>query len=160
MYSVTNHGVSVKAAPVSSGTTQFAFGPIAEPADWTRLSDVSPTRGVLRDQVEAVRLVRSQLGPDTPILQTIFSPLTMAAKMVGGDLTMGLENEGALHEALARVSHDVIAFGQASLEAGADGFFFATQQAARGSSPMGCTTGSVSPTTFRSWCGSGHARRV
>ena len=137
MYSVMDYGVSVKPAPVSSGTTEFESGPISEPADWTRLPDVSPRRGVLRHQVEAVRLVRAQLGPDTPVLQTVFSPLTMAAKMVGGDLSSALQHEAELRQALARMAQDVIAFGEACLEAGADGFFFATQQAARGVLPDG-----------------------
>ena len=126
--------------PTPTGSTHFVSGPIREPADWGRLPDVSPTRGFLREQVEAVKILRSRLGADTPIIQTIFSPLTMAAKLVGTADALERtirENEGQLGGALDRMASDVIAFGRACLDAGADGFFFATQLATRSALPTG-----------------------
>jgi uroporphyrinogen decarboxylase len=106
-------------------------GPIQEPADWTTLPAVSPDRGVLADHVEVVRQVRAALGPDVPVIQTVFSPLTMAAKLLGNKLpSEHLESE-ELPGALSRLADDVIAFGQACLRAGVDGFFFATMHANR-----------------------------
>jgi uroporphyrinogen decarboxylase len=93
---------------------------------------------VLRDQVTVVRAVRAALGPQVPIFQTIFSPLTMAAKLTGRSMeTVVREHEAALPAALERLAGDVIAFGQACLDAGADGFFFATQLATPGALPPG-----------------------
>jgi uroporphyrinogen decarboxylase len=74
MYCVVDYGVEIALADDDVGSTHFVSGPIREPADWGRLPDVSPTRGFLREQVEAVKILRCRLGADTPIIQTIFSP--------------------------------------------------------------------------------------
>jgi uroporphyrinogen decarboxylase len=70
------------------------------------------------------------VGPDVPVLQTIFSPLTMVAKILGGPApTQLLPHAPVLAEVLDRLADDVIAFARACLAAGADGLFFATQLA-------------------------------
>jgi len=138
MYSVMDYGVQIRLDEGPSGTTTLAAGPIHEPADWERLPDVSPRRGSLKEAVEAVRLVRAALGPDTPLVQTLFSPLTMAAKMVGGAIEPFIaESEDQLKVALEKMAADTVAFGLACLETGADGFFFATQHATRSALPEG-----------------------
>jgi uroporphyrinogen decarboxylase len=138
MYSVLDYGVEVYLSGDTIGTTRFAAGPIKAPSDWAGLPVVSPERGALGDQVEVVRRVRAALGPDVPIIQTIFSPLTMATKVAGTNeavLAAIERDEAALEEGLARMASDVVAFGRACLEAGADGFFFATQLASRATFP-------------------------
>ena len=138
MYSVMDYGVSVVPSGDEIGTTKYAAGPITRAADWARLPVASPQRGMLGDQVTVVRLVRQALGAGVPILQTIFSPLTMVAKMVAAPLDAVLrEHEAALPAALNRLADDVVAFGLACLDAGADGFFFATQLATRTALPAG-----------------------
>lgn len=131
MYPVLDYGVQVRPDDLV-GTTRFASGPIQTPGDWARLPDVSPLRGVLAREVEVVHRVRETLGPDVPIIQTIFSPLTVADKLVAGGVKTVLDDHGdAIATALPKLTADVIAFGRACLDAGADGFFFATQLAAR-----------------------------
>ncbi len=138
MYSVMDYGVSVVPSLDAIGTTRYANGPIRRPEDWARLPGVSPERGVLAEQVRLVQIVRQTLGPSVPMLQTIFSPLTMAAKITGGDPRQKLlEHESGLAGALGRLAEDVVGFGQACLDAGADGFFFATQLATRSALPSG-----------------------
>lgn len=132
MYPVMDYGVEVRPSDDDVGTTAYVSGPIKGPGDWEKLSAVSPDQGMLAQQVDVVRQVRTALGPETPILQTIFSPLTMATKLVGGALTHdALAEERPLCGALERLADDVIAFGHACLQSGADGFFFATQSASR-----------------------------
>ncbi len=137
MYSVVDYGVAIKPSGDEIGTTRFARGPISRTEDWGRLASVSPQRGALGEQVKVVRLVRGALGPAVPILQTIFSPLTMAAKIAGGDLALIPRDSAMASRALRRLADDVVAFGRACLEAGADGFFFATQLATRSALPPG-----------------------
>ncbi|HWE61074.1 MAG TPA: uroporphyrinogen decarboxylase family protein [Chloroflexota bacterium] len=137
MYSVVDYGVAVAPSDDDLGTTRYTSGPVHGPADWARLPAVSPERGVLAREVEVVRRVRDALGPDTPIIQTIFSPFTMAAKLVGGTLQPAfLDDEATFRPALARLADDVIAFGRACLRNGADGFFFATQLASGASGDL------------------------
>jgi uroporphyrinogen decarboxylase len=133
MYSVIDYGVQVRPSTDGLGTTYYASGPIHHPGDWARLPHVSPSRGMLAGQVSVVRQVREALGPDVPIIQTIFSPLTMLAKLAGPAFpAIAAEDERAAAIALDRCAADVVAFGAACLEAGADGFFFATQLATQG----------------------------
>lgn len=140
MYPALDYGVRVRPSGDAIGTTRFEAGPIQSAADWERLPAVSPQRGSLAREVEAARLVRAALGPDTPVIQTIFSPLTIATKVVGTAEAVAQaaqQHEGQLQTALARIAADVIMFGRACLDAGVDGFFFATQLAARGVLPDG-----------------------
>lgn len=138
MYGVIDYGVTVRGSDDDIGTTRYVSGPIQQPADWERLPALSPERGVLRDQVEVVRRVREELGSETPVIQTVFSPLTLAAKLIGGtDLLRAAiaTDEARLRAGLERLTEDTIAFGQACLAAGADGLFFATQLASRAELP-------------------------
>jgi uroporphyrinogen decarboxylase len=131
MYPVMDYGVKVAPSEDDLGTTRYVSGPITRPDEWRTLPRVSPEQGVLAREVEVVRLVRAALGPDVPILHTIFGPLSMAAKLVGGALTPELLGSPFLEPALQRMAGDVVAFGRACLAAGADGFYFATQLANR-----------------------------
>ncbi len=139
MYSVLDYGLAARVVTEDGiGSTRYVSGPISTPEDWRRLPEVSPGRGALREQVELVRRLRAELGPDVPFVQTIFSPLTMAAKLVGGKLDAHIgEKEQPLREGLEKMADDVIAFGLACLEAGVDGFFFASQWATRSGLPAG-----------------------
>jgi uroporphyrinogen decarboxylase len=131
MYSVMDYGVDVRVADDASGTTRFVAGPISKPADWASLCPVHPERGMLGIMLDAVRRIRAALGPEVPLLQTIFSPLTMATKMVEKWMDPSADDETWLRQGLAQLAEDAVAFGRACLDAGADGFFYATQNATR-----------------------------
>lgn len=134
MYSVVDYGVKIRPSDDDLGTTVYVSGPIAGESDWEKLPSATPDKGLLADQVAMVRRVRAALGPDVPVIQTIFSPLSMAAKLAGGDLGAVLGTDAAtMQRVLGRLAADVVAFGRACLEAGADGFFFATQVGNAGS---------------------------
>lgn len=138
MYPAIDYGVAVRPSNDDIGTTRFAAGPIRGPGDWARLPAASPARGVLAREVEAVRLVRAALGRDAVVIQTIFGPLTIAAKVAGTAESVARtaeQDEAALRTGLERITGDVVAFGRTCLEAGADGFFFATQLADRSALP-------------------------
>ncbi|HXX36841.1 MAG TPA: uroporphyrinogen decarboxylase family protein [bacterium] len=140
MYAVMDYGVRVAPSGDAIGTTRFDSGPIRATEDWGRLPSVSASTGTLGAQVETVRLVRAALGAGTPVVQTIFSPLTMAVKLAGAAdavVRAAEERPQILRGALARMADDVVAFGRACLDAGANGFFFATQLAAASALPEG-----------------------
>ncbi|HLJ68019.1 MAG TPA: uroporphyrinogen decarboxylase family protein [Chloroflexota bacterium] len=132
MYPVVDYGVAIRLSSDGLGTTEYVSGPVSGPDDWSRVPAASPDQGELARQIEAVRRVRAGLGDDTPIIQTIYSPLSLAAKLVGGKLTPALMTTPSLPPLLARLAADVTAFGKACIEAGADGFFFASQLANSG----------------------------
>lgn len=52
--------------------------------DWTTIRPLSPERGALAQQIECLSLVNAAIGTDgTPVLQTIYSPMTQAAQIAG-----------------------------------------------------------------------------
>lgn len=129
MYAVVDYGVETEPSNDDLGTSQYVSGPVAGPDDWRAVPAAPAVHGELAKQVETVRKIRVGLGVDTPMIQTIYSPLTLAAKLVGGNLTQELLASESLPPLLARIAEDVIGFATACLEAGADGFFFASQVA-------------------------------
>src|SRR5439155_26842820 len=53
--------------------------------DWAKLSEVDATHPAFADQVKALRLTVAELGDKTPVIQTVFSPLTVAGHLIGKD---------------------------------------------------------------------------
>jgi len=132
MYGVVDYGATIALREDDVGTTRVETTPITSPADWNRIPAAKPDQGELGNQVEVLRRLRAVLGPGVPIIQTIFSPLTIANKLAGSAFAEHVWNaEGSVQHGLERFAEDVVAFGRACLDAGADGFFFATQHANR-----------------------------
>lgn len=78
-----------------------------------------------------LRAICAARPDDAPILQTIFSPFSVARKLAGPELiaeTMARDPQ-RLHAALDVIATTVGRYARACLEAGADGLFFASQAA-------------------------------
>ncbi|HEX2647778.1 MAG TPA: uroporphyrinogen decarboxylase family protein [Candidatus Dormibacteraeota bacterium] len=83
----------------------------------------------LEDQVESIGIVARSLGPGVPVIQTVFSPLTVGGYLVGKsqsrvvrELRKHPEVVGPAMEKIADVLAD---FSRRSVEAGAAGIFYA-----------------------------------
>jgi uroporphyrinogen decarboxylase len=103
---------------------------ITTAADWRTLRPLEPDRGVLGEQLEALRLIRDGLAGEAYFIQTIFSPLSIAKYLVGNDsapvkAAMSDDADG-LRAALDIITETFITYSLASLEVGASGIFFAT----------------------------------
>jgi uroporphyrinogen decarboxylase len=110
--------------------------PVQAPEDFAELEPVDPTRGPLGEQLNALRLIRNGVGPDTPIIWTIFNPLMIARFLASGDLgtvrqAMG-EQPRALNHALGTIAITMAEYARAAVGAGADGLFYATNVATEG----------------------------
>jgi len=85
-------------------------------------------------RVEAVNLLRDQLGFDTPIIVTLFSPLTEALYAAADHATFlrhAQEAGPVVHEALATIAENLRAHLRDVIAAGADGVFFALMGATK-----------------------------
>jgi uroporphyrinogen decarboxylase len=110
------------------GTRKTVKFPVSSIEDWERLQPVSVSDGFNAVMIDAVAKTRQSLPPDVPLLQTVFSPLTIAMKVSNGQAIEHLRSHPAeIHQALAIIREVTSAFIAASLAAGADGLFFATQ---------------------------------
>jgi len=126
-YATIDWGATSEYQGAAGGTRTTTQFPIQSPDDWANISPIAVDRGFNAEVIGACRLVRQALG-DLPILQTIFSPLTIAHKLSGGRVISDLRtNPAQVHAALAVLREVTIAVTSASLEAGASGVFFASQ---------------------------------
>ena len=56
--------------------------PIQSVGDWGKLKVLSPDAGALDEQIEALERIGESLGGEVYFLETVFSPLSLAADMV------------------------------------------------------------------------------
>ncbi len=108
---------------------------IASAADWMALPKLDVQAGALRRELETIHHVAGGLDGSAPFMMTLFSPLNIAYKLCG-DKVSGerviddlRESPRLLHAGLAVIRDVVVEYASACLEAGASGFFFATQMA-------------------------------
>lgn len=97
--------------------------------DWASLPEVDASHPAFADQVEAIGMVAAELGPGTPVVQTVFSPLMVAGYLIGKDsagiVQMLLEHPEVVGPALEKIGRALISFSAASVEAGGAGVFYA-----------------------------------
>jgi len=115
----------------TEGTRQYTKRIIHDPRDWESLPTLDPTAPHLAGQVACLRFIRAELDPETPLLQTIFSPLAQAKNLAGGDKLIAhlrLHPE-AVMKGLATIAETTRRFVEACLDTGIDGIFYAIQHA-------------------------------
>ncbi len=103
---------------------------LSEVSDLEKLRPVDGVGGPFAEQLEAFRLIRSELG-DLPLVQTVFSPLSVVGRLANDRSSVQrwiAEAPDALHAALAVVTETLAVYSRACLDAGADGIFFATTE--------------------------------
>jgi uroporphyrinogen decarboxylase len=113
------------------GTRRYTKRVIEKASDWGRLKILDPRRGHLGAQIKCLQDVRAKLGPDTPLLQTVFNPLAQARNLAGAEVMLEHMRRwpDAFSEGLERIFLSTKKFVGASREAGADGIFLAVQHA-------------------------------
>lgn len=127
-YATIDWGASSEFQGAPGGTRETTRYPIQSPEDWAKIAPVPVDKGFNAEVVATCALVREGVGADVPVLQTIFSPLTIANKLSNGLVIEHLRSHpDAVHEALEAIRRVTIDVTRASLGAGADGVFFASQ---------------------------------
>ena len=103
--------------------------PIHSFADWPGLPAATAAAPSLAEQVEALRLTVEAVGSEVPVIQTVFSPISVAGYLVGKDKRRAVRDlrrqPEAVLPALERIADTMIDFSLRSLEAGAAGIFYA-----------------------------------
>jgi uroporphyrinogen decarboxylase len=115
----------------TEGTRQYTKRLIHDPRDWEALPALDPSAPYLAAQLECLRYLRAELGTETPLLQTVFSPLAQAKNLAGNDMLIAhlrLYPEAVL-KGLAAIAETTRRFVEACLDTGIDGVFYAIQHA-------------------------------
>lgn len=107
--------------------------PLADARDVARLAPAAPEGGALGEQLEALRLIRAAVGPDTPIIWTVFAPVMVMPYLLRGGRDQALElcrtEPRAMAQGLGAIAETLAAYARACVTAGADGIFYATNVA-------------------------------
>jgi uroporphyrinogen decarboxylase len=114
----------------TEGTREYTRRVIHHPRDWEQLPALDPTSKHLAAQLVCLRMIRSTLD-ETPLLQTVFSPLAQAKNLAGSETLLAhlrLHPE-AVMKGLAAITETTRRFVEACLETGIDGVFYAVQHA-------------------------------
>ena len=115
----------------SEGTRRYTKRILNGPADWERLPPLSPESPHLAAQLKCLRLLRENLGPETPLLQTIFNPLAQAKNLAGGEalIVQMRQYPEAVAKGLETIAKSTRQFIEAAIGTGIDGIFYAIQHA-------------------------------
>jgi uroporphyrinogen decarboxylase len=109
--------------------------PVADAGDLARLRPADPRAGALGEQLEALRLIRAAVGPDVPIIWTIFAPMMVLPMLCRGgrDQALALARSAPreTEHALDVMTDTLAEYAGACLTAGADGLFYATNVATK-----------------------------
>lgn len=113
------------------GTRDYLGAVIKNPQDWEDLPVLDPSKGHLGAQLECLKLIKSHLPSDTPIIQTIFSPLSQAKNLAGKNHIINHVRRypDYLGKGLETISKSTQLFIEECRKIGIDGFFYAVQHA-------------------------------
>ena len=117
--------------PNREGVRTYSDRPIKKPTDWQRLRRLDVSQGVYGREAQAIRLVAEAVGAEVHVLETVFSPLSIARTLSGEQASVRYlrEDPEELHAGLQVIAEVTADFVRAVMAAGADGVFFSTQMA-------------------------------
>ena len=99
--------------------------------DWRLIEPIDPGRSrYFRQRAETVEVLRDELGFETPIVVTVFSPLAEALYIAADHerfFAHAQEAPTVVHEALSVIAENLRAQIHDAIDSGADGVFFALQ---------------------------------
>jgi len=118
----------------TEGTRAYTKRVIRSPEDWGKLKALNPKKGHLGTQLRCLELLVKELGEETPIIQTIFSPLSQAKNLIGAEglLVHLRRHPEALHAGLKTITESTQRFVEAASQTGIAGVFYAVQHAQYG----------------------------
>jgi uroporphyrinogen decarboxylase len=110
----------------------FPRGGVRSLDDWHLIVPLAADGGIFRQRLICIEQLRDWLGGETPIIYTVFSPLTEALHAAGGHEAFkrhAAEAPAVIHQALGILASNLADFSAAAIGAGADGIFLACQGA-------------------------------
>lgn len=105
---------------------------IRSEADLLRFEPLEMSHPVFAEQLKALKLLREELGPDVPIVETIFSPIQTLLRGAGNaawNVVTAAPEAG--HSMLRAVTETLLRYVAAIREIGVDGIFFSVNGANR-----------------------------
>lgn len=116
------------------GTREYRDAVVKNSNDWGKIRPLDPQKGNLGAQLKCLKLIRKYLDPTTPIIQTIFSPLSQIKNLVGKEsfCVFLRRYPDEIKKILDVITKTTIHFIQECSRIPVDGIFYAVQQAQYG----------------------------
>ncbi len=111
----------------NSGSRICLKYPIEKLEDWNNVKQIDVKNGEFGNQIKAMELINREIEGKVPTMMTVFSPF-MVASQIDKDVILHYRKDPELvGEQFKIIVSAMTDFTKASLEAGADGIFLATQ---------------------------------
>jgi uroporphyrinogen decarboxylase len=130
-FAIRDWGVEDQWTGDTEGTRKYTKRIINKPGDWEKLRALDLTSIHLARQLACLRLIREKLSMDTPLIQTIFSPMAQAKNLAGNETLIAhiRQHPEAVMKGLETIAQTTKKFVEAVIETGVDGIFYAIQHA-------------------------------
>lgn len=130
LYGVEDYGAEITYYAKRDHPAVLSRPGITNYRDWSTIEPLPGRFGTYGKQVELAKYVREFSQNQFPVIQTIFNPLTTALKLAGDRLVLDIkEHPDEVKKALLALAETTINFVNENVDAGVDGFFYATQTA-------------------------------
>lgn len=103
---------------------------IRDPEDWRLIEEVAPDQGMFGQRLVAIQMLRDILGSDTPIILTIYNPVSEVRRFAADPETFERhlrECPHFIHHALGIMAENLRRHIALAIAAGADGVYYALQ---------------------------------
>ncbi len=130
-FAVKDWGVEDQWIGDAEGSRRYTKRVVNKPEDWEKLNPLAPASPHLAGQLDCLRLLKKHLPSETPIIQTIFNPLSQAKNLAGNETLLAhlREYPEAVLKGLDTIAKTTKKFIEAARETGIDGVFYAIQHA-------------------------------
>jgi uroporphyrinogen decarboxylase len=131
LYCVEDWGCVCDYSDIARGGVAKVVVPAVSAArDWATLEHVDVTRGAFGRELTHLAKLVELVGPGVPVLATVFSPLTIAAKLSNNASREHLEQDAdSVMRGLGTIAEVTCEFARAAIERGCAGVFLAMQEA-------------------------------
>jgi uroporphyrinogen decarboxylase len=128
-YHVQDWGVKLKLSTRELENHVKQSFPVSKVEGWANIKQLPVTSPTLAEHLKLVSLLRARSGKELPILMTVFTPLSVAGRMVPEHQMLVAHLRSApekVHAVLRVITDTFVRFVAELRNAGADGLFFAT----------------------------------
>ena len=110
---------------------------------WNLFEPLDPHKGSFGRQLESIKIIKDTLGPDVPVLITVYSPFYWAMRMCQDVMKHYREDSQTVNRGITAITESIIAFVKTCInEAGVDGFYHAI---------FGCEPSWMTEEEFKQW---------
>lgn len=128
-YTGADYGVKHEYQGRLMGDRSYLERVVKKVEDWGRIKPLDVRKGTYGWHLEALRSVIKQKEPETPIIVTMFNPLSIAAYLAGDEIFMTHIRScpERIQPAIDALTETSARFARAVIDEGADGIFLSTR---------------------------------